>query len=225
MRKVTSILMTVLSLATSALADVRWHINPDESVFLDDDTYGTRLVTPEEYQAAREIAERHYGEVNPNSFTKLGRGYSVTFDIPPRRILSPDELEAWAAENSTSWWAKDLLLITYRNVEKKAVAVSAQDPDRAQSELNMKRETAQIPVPPASMLRRLAAHGIQYSGKAYTTDGSRTWRFAIKDPNSAREIDFPVPAGTSEQAIIKEAYKATSGTGPFSGAWARQFLH
>jgi hypothetical protein len=214
---------------------VRWHINPDQSVLLDDDNHGQRLVLPSEYQEAQISAGEHYGEVNPDSFTDHGmnsygkHSFEITFDIAPSHILSQAELEAWINEEGSKagkeWWWYDLLLISYRNLENKAKAISAQDPEREQQELTKKRETAKITEPSAAMIKRLYSHGIQYSGKVYTNGGERDWRFAIKDPNSAREIDFPVPAGSSEAAVIKQAYQSTSGDGVFSGSWARQFVH
>jgi hypothetical protein len=62
--------------------------------------------------------------------------------------------------------------------------------------------------PVVHFFQHLASRRIYYINKVFTYGGNRSWSFAIKDPNSAREIDFPVPAGSSDQTIISEAYKA-----------------
>jgi hypothetical protein len=129
------------ALAITAQAnDVRWHIYPDESVLLDDDIHGQRLTFPEDYHLAQELAESYYGQVNPDSFTKMGKGYRISFDIAPRRILGPNELANWAQANSTAWWQGDLLTVIYRNLEREATANAAEDPEREQAELKQKKQ-------------------------------------------------------------------------------------
>jgi hypothetical protein len=91
-------------------------------------------------------------------------------------------------------------------------------------DLRLKANTAKIAEPPAAMIKHLAAHNIVFLERAATHDNQMNWVFAIKDPHSAREINIPVPVGSSEQYIISEFYKSTSGSGPLSGSWARQFL-
>ena len=44
-------------------------------MLLDDDTNGQRLVMPKEYRTAEEMAQRYYGQINPDSFTEIGKGY------------------------------------------------------------------------------------------------------------------------------------------------------
>jgi hypothetical protein len=64
---------------------------------------------------------------------------------------------------------------SFRNLEYKAQAASAEDPESTRQEIIQKRETANIKAPSDSMIKRLAAHRIFYQGKTYTNDGSRTW--------------------------------------------------
>jgi hypothetical protein len=159
-----------------------------------------------------------------------GHSFEITFDIAPSHILSQEELGTWlnselAKPGKNLWWWRDLLGISYRSLESKARAISAQDPQRAQQEIRKKKETANMKAPPDGMIKHLASHGIQYTGKIFTNNEEYTWRFAIKDPNSALSLDFPVPAGSSESAVIAEAYKSTSGSGIWSGAEYRKFLH
>jgi hypothetical protein len=71
--------------------------------------------------------------------------------------------------------------------------------------------------------KRLKVHGVQLTTRAATYDNGLHWYFFIPDPRSARETQFSVPVGTSESAILAEAYKVTSDAGPSWGAWA--FLH
>src|SRR5262245_58576066 len=88
--------------ATVMQADhVRWHRNFDNSMLLDDDKYGQRIVLPKDYDDAQIVAERHYAEMNPDSVTKLGKGFCVSYDIAPARILSDDEVASWARANAT----------------------------------------------------------------------------------------------------------------------------
>jgi hypothetical protein len=202
---------------------------------LDDDARGQRLVLPADYQDALEVAQVHYGEINPDSFegktNSYGQpSYTLNYDIAPRHILSSDELNSWAnaecAKTGKAWWWFDLLWMCYRNTENKAIACAAEDPARAQEELAVKRRTAKVADPSPSLVQRLAAHGVQYSTKIYYADGSSTWYFAIKDPNSAREMQFFVPVGASEKAILNKAYSETVDTGSiWSGASFRQYLH
>lgn len=219
-----SVLVVLVALCTIATAcaggEVRWHFYPDGSVLLDSDAHGQRLVMPDEYQDALSAADEHYGEVNPDSYTDFGIGangkhsFKVSFDVAPNHVLTQDELDFWlneqCAKTRNGWWWYDLLLITYRNLEHKAQANAAEDPQRAQQELTQKRETAKIKAPSDVMIKRLAAHRIYYRDKTYTNDGSRTWTFSIKDtdPSSASEISFSVPAGSSEQTVYNEALES-----------------
>jgi hypothetical protein len=224
MRFKSLLLTAALGLTISATCDfahadhMRWHRYADGSMLLDTDSNGQRLIMPEEYNAALLLADFHYSEVNPDSFegtkdetTEKLKG-QISFDIAPRRILSDVELHNWADVENTktikTWWFYDLLLITYRNNERRAQAASSQDPDRAQQELAQKRETARMPTPSAALIKRLDSHGIHYTDKAYTNNGSYDWRFDIGDDH---DFNFPVKAGSSEQAIIKAAFDATVG--------------
>ena len=141
--------------ATVMQADeFRWHRYFDDSILLDSDEHGQRLVLPKDYRIAQKMAERHYAEVNPDSFTKVGEGFSVSYDIAPARILQDEELASWARANGDTWWQLDLLTLVYRGLEKKAVALAAQDPERAQAELHRKRATERIPEPSPAIVRR-----------------------------------------------------------------------
>ena len=198
-----------IAATTAQAGDIRWHIYPDNSMLLDDDTNGQRLVMPKEYRTAEEMAQRHYGQINPDSFTDIRKGYSLSFDIAPRRILSEEELANWTRANSTTWWEEDLLTVIYRNLERKAVAISAEDPQRARAELNQKRATESIQEPSPTLVKDLAWHNVKYSGKAATYGGENTWRFEVNDPaGSGRSFDIPVPVGSSEKAIMQAIYEA-----------------
>jgi hypothetical protein len=193
---------------TAQANDVRWHIYPDESVLLDDDIHGERLILPEDYHLAQGLAESYYGEINPDSFTKIGKGYCISFDIAPVRILGQNELANWAQANSAAWWQGDLLTVIYRNLEREATANAAEDPEREQTELMQKKETASIRDPPQQLVRDLASHNVRYTQKATTYDGDNTWRFEIRDPQSSRMVNIPVPVGASEKAILQTIYNA-----------------
>jgi hypothetical protein len=238
------LLLSLVAVGVAAVtvhADVRTHKYSDGSMLLDDDDHGQRLVTPQENGDAEYTVAEHYGEINPNSLSEAGtkringkRSFAISFDIAPSRILSQDELFAWAEserkrlfweDSNRGWWWYDLLFIIYRNYERRSKVTSAQDPGRAQGELKQKNETARIPDPSSALVKRLASHGIQYSSKIY--NGQYMWYFAIKDPHSARELDFHVPVGASEQAIIREAYASTAEgfPDPSEPSSARQLLH
>jgi YARHG domain len=198
----------------------RWHKYGDGSLLLDDDNNGQRLVLPAEYNEAQQATSEHYGQVNPDSYTDHGSAFNgkhsfeITFDIPPSHILSDQEVDAWlnaeCSRNGNGWWWYDLLLISYRNLEQRAKICSAEDPERAREELTSKRRTARTPDPSSPLIQELLAQRIQYSGKSYHNDGTRTWFFTVKDPNpaSAREFGFPVPVGSSFQAIIAIALES-----------------
>jgi hypothetical protein len=190
--------------------ELRWHRYHDDSMLLDDDQYGQRLVLPEDYHDAQIIAERHYGEMNPDSFTKLGGGgFVVSYDIAPARILKNEELASWARANATTWWQFDLLQVVYRGFEEKAVAHAAEDPERAQIVLRRKRATERIPEPSPALVTDLAWHNIKYSGKAATNSGDNTWRFEVKDPaGSAGSFGIPAPVGSSEKEIMEAIHEA-----------------
>lgn len=79
----------------------------------------------------------------------------------------------------------------------------------------MQTETAKIADPTAELVASLASHNIQYRTKAESHSGVKQWRFVIQDQNSTRCIDFMVPPGSTEQEIIAEALKQTSGNGPW----------
>lgn len=166
----TKTLLTILAaglFAVSAQAgNIRWHKYQDGSMYLEDDEHGGRLIMPEQYEESYRIAIKHYMEVNPDS-VGMG-GYSVTFGIRPDYVPSPNELANWAHPNSQTWWQEDLLTVIYRNLEERAQVASAEDPAREQHELKVKSETERMPAPSEAMIRRLATHGIHYTGKVYT---------------------------------------------------------
>jgi hypothetical protein len=194
--------------ATVMQADVRWHRNFDNSMLLDDDKYGQRIVLPKDYQDAQIIAERHYAEMNPDSVTKVGKGFCVSYDIAPARILSDDEVASWARANATTWWQFDLLTVVYRNFERRAVILAAEDPQRAQAELDRKRAEERIPEPSPALVKDLASHNIRYTEKAAAYSGENSWYFDVKDPvGSGRKFGILVPAGSSEKAIMEAIYK------------------
>ena len=141
MKKLLIILIAVPSLEITAKADhtFRWHRYAASSMLLEDDEHGQRLIMPEEVQAAGLIANRHYGQVNPDSFSRLGKGFEISLDIPPRRILTSTELANWTELNSTTWWQDDLLTALYRRIEIRASANARRDPERAQAEVGLSR--------------------------------------------------------------------------------------
>src|SRR5260221_10649720 len=133
MKKLTSLLAVAFLLAAAAWAEnwkFRWHRNSDDSVFLDDDKYGQHLAMPADYYAANLAASKHYGEVNPASYEKFktGEGFSISFDVAPRHILTDNEVVTWAEEASfptnETWWFRDLLNLCYRNIEHRALVIS-----------------------------------------------------------------------------------------------------
>jgi hypothetical protein len=200
------------------------------------DEYGTRLILEKEREAANSIADRHYGKVNPDSMTHLGEGgMRISFDIAPAHILAQDEIHLWIVEEverkfveftiQTTWWWGELLFIRYRHDENISIKNASDDPARAQLLLTMKREMGKILDPSPVMVKSLASHGVHYAGKACTYNLEKNWSFAIKDPNSARQLTFPIPAGSDEEAVLAAAYKAASGSGIWSGADFKQYLH
>jgi hypothetical protein len=213
-KKALLLLMAGASLTIAAAVmqadELRWHRYYDGSMLLDDDKYGQRLVLPEDYHHAQIIAERHYGEINPDSFTKLrGGGFVVSYDIAPARILQNEELASWARATATTWWQFDLLQVVYRGFEETAVAHAAEDPERAQIVLDRKRATERIPEPSPALVKHLASHNIRYSGKAAAYSGENTWRFEVNDPaRSAKGFNIPVPVGSSEKAIMEAIHEA-----------------
>jgi hypothetical protein len=183
---------------------VRWHQNFDNSVLLDDDLYGQRLVLPEDYHTARKIAGRHYAEVNANSVI----GISVSYDVAPTRILSDEELDSWARANATTWWQFELLTIVYRSLEKTAVTHATEDPERAQAILDRKRAEEHTPEPSPALVEDLARHNINYHTKAAAYNGATSWYFEVKDPtHSGANFEFLVPVGSSEKTIMETAYE------------------
>jgi hypothetical protein len=197
--------------ATVTQADhVRWHRNFDNSMLLDDDKYGQRIVLPKDYHAAQITADKHYAEMNPDSVTKLhGGGISISYDVAPTRILTDDELATWARANAATWWQFDLLTVVYRNIEKTAVVHATEDPERAQAILDRKRATERIPEPSPELVRDLASHNIRYSGKAAAYSGENSWSFEVNDPaGSARSFGISVPVGSSEKAIMEATHEA-----------------
>jgi hypothetical protein len=212
-KKALLLLMAAASLTIAATVvqanEVRWHRYCDDSILLDSDEHGQRLVLPKDYLIAKKMAVRHYGEMNPDSFTKVGEGFSVSYDIAPARILSDDEVGSWARANATTWWQFDLLMVVYRNLEKRAVTLAAQDPERAQAELDRKRAQERIPEPSPALVKDLAWRNIRYSGKAAAYSGENSWRFEVKDPGgSGGSFNIPVPVGSSEKAIIEAIHEA-----------------
>jgi len=213
-KKALILLMVGASLTIAATVmqagELRWHRYHDDSMLLDDDQYGQRLVLPEDYHHAKIIAQRHYGEMNPDSFTKMdGGGSFVSFDIAPARILQDEELASWARANATTWWQIDLLQAVYRGLEEMAVAHAAEDPERAQMVLRRKRATEHMPEPSPALVKDLAWHNIRYSGKAATNSGENTWRFEVNDSaGSARGFNISVPVGSSKKAIMEAIHKA-----------------
>jgi hypothetical protein len=211
-KKALLLLMAGASLTIAATVmqanEVRWHRYFDDSILLDSDEHGQRLVLPQDYLIAKKMANRHYGEMNPDSFTKVGEGFSVSYDVAPGRILQDEELVSWARANSTTWWQLDLLTLIYRDLEKKAVAHAAQDPERAQAILDRKRATERIPEPSPKLVKDLASRNIKYSGKAATYNGKNTWRFEVNDPaGSAKGFNIGVPFGSSEKAIMEAIHE------------------
>jgi hypothetical protein len=212
-KKALLLLMAGASLtiaATVMQADqVRWHRNFDNSMLLDDDKYGQRIVLPKDYHAAQITADRHYAEMNPDSVTKLhGGGISISYDVAPTRIVTDDELATWARANAATWWQFDLLTVVYRNIEKTAVVHATEDPERAQAILDRKRAEEHIPEPSPALVEDLARHNITYTHKAAAYGGQTSWYFDVKDPaGSAKKFGVLVSAGSSEKEIMDAIYK------------------
>jgi hypothetical protein len=187
-------------------------------VLLDNDDHGTHLVTPDQYSDARTTAVKHYGEVNPDSYTELGKnldgthGSVISFDIAPSHILTQSELDTWinddCAKTGKGWWWYDLLFITYRNLEHKAQMHSAEDPERAQEELKAKQETAKIAAPSDAAIQRLASRRIYYTNKVFTTGRWSELAFRNQRSQFGSRDWLSGASGSSEQTIISEAYKA-----------------
>jgi hypothetical protein len=138
----------------------------------------------------------------------MGKGFSISLDIPPRHILTPIELANWTKLNSTTWWQDDLLNALYRRIERRATVNARLDPERAQAELAGKRATESLPDPPPELVKALAAHNVHYTGKVVSNDGARSWRVQIKDPaGSGGVCDIPVPVGSFEKAIMNALYQ------------------
>jgi hypothetical protein len=218
-KKALLLLMAGASLTIAATVmqagELRWHRYHDDSMLLDDDQYGQRLVLPEDYHHAKIIAQRHYGEMNPDSFTKLrGGGSVVSFDIAPARILQDEELASWARANATTWWQIDLLQAVYRGFEEMAVAHAAEDPERAQMVLRRKRAGERIPEPSPALVKDLAWHNITYTDKAAANTGETSWYFDVKDPaGSGRKFSILVSAGSSEKEIMEAIHKECTRVG------------
>ena len=113
MKPLLTLLLALTLASTGRANNFRWHISYDKAVLLDDDARGQRLVLPADYQDALEVAQVHYGEINPDSFegktNSYGQpSYTLNYDIAPRHILSSDELNSWAnaecAKTGKAWW-------------------------------------------------------------------------------------------------------------------------
>ena len=101
----------------SSHKQVRWHICSDDSVLLDDDKYGQRLIMPEEWSQAQREANEHDGEMNPDSYTDHGynsdgsHSFEISFDVPPNCIVPQPELDTWlnaeCAKTFNTWWHFD----------------------------------------------------------------------------------------------------------------------
>jgi hypothetical protein len=202
-----AIALIAATAAQAGQSKVRLHRNFDNSVLIDSDENGQRLVLPEDYHAAQITADNHYAEMNPDSVEKLhGRRISISYDVAPGRILPDDELNKWAATNATSWWQSDLLRFVYRNIETMAVAHAAEDPERAEAIVARNRAEERIPEPPPELVKDLAWHRVTYSGKAASYDGQSSWRFQINGPGLL-SLDIPVPVGSSEKAIMEAIHE------------------
>jgi hypothetical protein len=92
------------------------------SILIDDDVYGTRLVLVEEYSIANRIACEYYVKINPQSSDLNGN--AVSLDILPRRFLPNEELYSWAATKNINWWQQDAIIYCYRHLERWACAVA-----------------------------------------------------------------------------------------------------
>ena len=169
---------------TAQAGTFRFHRYLDDSVLVDDDEHGTRLVMPEDYHRLDLLAEIHFGEVNPDSF----RWYSdhvqfvLSFDVPPQRYLSLVERSQWAAATGKKWWEVDILNWRYGVIETTARGISAQNNTEANKEFALEKTSESIPDPPPRLVQSLAFHRVWYSDKATTASGDRTWHFKIGDP-------------------------------------------
>lgn len=95
------ILAAALSAVTAQARDIRYQISApedNESMLIDDDEHGTRIMLPDEYTDAVLSADYHYCVINPDALDGTlddsaerihGR---ITFDIRPRHVLSTNEL-------------------------------------------------------------------------------------------------------------------------------------
>jgi hypothetical protein len=207
MFKKAALTLTILaSLAFAITAEagmIRWHKNQDGSMYLEDDVHGSRLILPEEYHEAQTIALKHYAEVNPDS----ANSHSISFDIRPSHIPTPNELAVWSHDNSESWWQDALLTVIYRNYERRAQAEATSDPAREQDELARKRVTDAAPDPSNALIKNLAAHNVVYDSKQGYPGGNQVWYFRVQDPKSAKSFSTFVPVGSSEKTVMDAVLK------------------
>jgi hypothetical protein len=116
---------TILTFAVSvvlagvAFAGIRATQNLDGSVLIQDDDYGIRLLSSQEYQSARDTALAWYGKINKGSQKRYGNNNEnvATTLGQPTHVLSDSELYEIAHKFDRPWWVTDARMIAYRNLE------------------------------------------------------------------------------------------------------------
>jgi hypothetical protein len=82
------------------------------------------------------------------------------------------------------------------------------------SDITRRSEASKIPEPSADLIKRLAARNITFDSCNVANDGTRSWNFSVKDPNSAAQMGFFTSPGASEDDIVRKAYRSAGTPGP-----------